>query len=297
MSKYAEKISDNSVWVTATPTTVTDALPFYAIEAGHFIAQRDYSVSREFHDSRLLLYTISGAGVINTQGSEIVLAADNAVIIDCRKPHSYHSKTDEWEFMWLHTGGAAAHAMADILYPGGAARAVSADAPQRFIHDFKELTELITGADVISGVEASARIHSLYNRLIRSALENENAARSRAAEIDAALEFIHGNYSKNITIDDMLNSIHMSKYHFIRTFRRVMGATPYSYLTVCRINEAKRLLRATSKSIGDIAAECGFTDTSNFIAHFKKRTGVNPTRYRRESGVILNSPAPKKDGV
>ena len=46
MSKYEEKITDNSLWYTATPTPLTLTLPFYITEAGHFRAEADYKVER-----------------------------------------------------------------------------------------------------------------------------------------------------------------------------------------------------------------------------------------------------------
>ena len=55
MSKYEEKITDNSLWYTATPTPLTLTLPFYITEAGHFRAEADYKVERDEHDSYLLL--------------------------------------------------------------------------------------------------------------------------------------------------------------------------------------------------------------------------------------------------
>lgn len=283
MSKYAEKIHDNSVWVTATPTPVTSALPFYAVEAGHFFAMSDYTVSREFHDSYLLLYCISGSGTVKTENAEIALSAEAAAVIDCRGPHSYYSTSENWEFLWLHFNGSAAAAMTNILYPAEP-RAVIIEQPQSFAGRFMRLMEQIKLTDVISGIEASTNIQRLYNELIRSALENEKACRKKeyTAEIEAAIEFIHENYSDNITVDDMLEKIHLSKYHFIRIFRRVMGTTPYSYLTTYRINTAKHLLRTTDMTVAEIAAGCGFMDTSNFIIHFKKHTGVKPVQYRRD---------------
>ena len=35
MSKYEEKITDNSLWYTSTPTPLTLTFPFYITEAGH----------------------------------------------------------------------------------------------------------------------------------------------------------------------------------------------------------------------------------------------------------------------
>ncbi len=64
MSKYEEKITDNSLWYTATPTPLTLTLPFYISEAGHFRAEADYKVERDelfgvtSIDFSFLLFTI-----------------------------------------------------------------------------------------------------------------------------------------------------------------------------------------------------------------------------------------------
>lgn len=103
-----------------------------------------------------------------------------------------------------------------------------------------------------------------------------------ADDILTVIKFIESNYSKPITVDDMIKNIHVSKYHFIRRFRRAMGITPYSYLTNYRINMSKMLLRSTDQTVAKIAESCGFPDTSNFIEHFKKHTGEKPLQYRRD---------------
>lgn len=81
---------------------------------------------------------------------------------------------------------------------------------------------------------------------------------------------------------DMIQDIHISKYHFIRIFSRVMGATPYSYLMNYRINMSKKFLHATDMPVSEIAEKCGFLDTSNFITQFKKHTGQRPLQYRKD---------------
>lgn len=91
---------------------------------------------------------------------------------------------------------------------------------------------------------------------------------------------IHIRYSEPILIDDMMKDIPLSKYYFIRIFKRIMGVTPYNYLIHYRINISKILLRSTDMSVGEIAEKCGFLDTSNFITQFKKYTGQRPLQYK-----------------
>ena len=283
MSKYNENIYDSSLWITATPTPAAERLPFYAAESGHFIAYTGYSVSRESHESFLLIYTVKGRGRLRYDGNETEVTPSRAIVIDCRKPHMYEITSDEWEFYWIHFNGIGAAPM-DSIYASYGLRAAEIGDTATFERLIKRIMNCMRVNDVISSMQISADIHRLFLVINRAAAEASYAEHHReyTAEIDIVTDFIKDNYSENITINDMLDRVHMSRYHFIRVFKRIMGTTPYSYLTSYRINMSKRMLRLTDKSIAEIAEDCGFLDTSNFITHFKKHVGVKPMKYRKD---------------
>lgn len=281
--KYEENIDDNSLWITATPSSAAQTLPFYIMEAGHFMARQDYTVKRECHNSFLLLYTIKGEGTFVSGDTTILLSPGKCTAVDCHHPHSYYSNTQTWEFIWMHFGGSGAPAMLRILYPD-TAQPITLPESAAFASQLTSLMLLTRQNDISSCVEASARMHTLLQHLLQAQLQTERAHQkdARSRDIASAVAFIQEHFPQPITIDDMIRDIPISKYHFIRLFRREMGVTPYSYLTNYRINHAKILLRSTQKTIADIAEACGFLDTSNFITQFKKNTGVRPTHYRKD---------------
>lgn len=283
MAKYNENIYDSSVWITATPTPAAAELPFYAPEAGHFTAYTGYAVTREFHESFLLLYTVRGSGILRAEGGETELKPGCGIVIDCRSPHSYKAVTDEWEFYWVHFNGAGAAPIHSTTAAYGI-RAAEVGDTATFERLIRRIMDCMRINDVMSSIQVSSDLHRLYLVLCRSAAEAADAENRReySAMIDTVTDYIKDNYSENITIDDMLERVHLSKYHFIRIFRRVMGTTPYSYLTSYRINTAKRMLRLTDKPVAEIALDCGYPDTSNFITHFKKHVGMKPVQYRRD---------------
>lgn len=280
MGKFDEKIYDKSTWITVTPTQAALTLPFYVTEIGHFYAEADYAVQRESHDSFLLLYTISGCGVIQCSGTTFKLIGNHAAIIDCHSPHRYFSDNADWEFIWLHIKGNAVLSFYSLLYPNGTC-AVSD--PGMLTELAAEITANIRKSDTASCVEVSAAVHEIFSVLIKSSLESEREkTKGRYYEsVKLAADFMRNHYSEPLSIDDIIKNISMSKYHFIRTFKRIMGTTPYNYLTNHRINSAKILLRTTDMPISEIAERCGFLDTSNFIAQFKKNTQQKPLQYRR----------------
>lgn len=284
MKKYKENISDDSLWITATPTPLAKTLPFFISEAGHFIADNNYGIQRDMHDSFLLLYTIKGEGTVRTGNTFLSLPENSVVIIDCHIPHEYHSASDKWEFLWIHFDGSSAQPLLNITYPNHAIHAVSMKNTEDFEHKLNHLIHESRQNDIAAYIHLSSHMHSVFNTVCLAALESDtaNIKYHSADDVQAVIKYIEQNYSHPITIDDMTSDIHVSKYHFIRRFRRAMGITPYSYLTNYRINMSKIFLRSTDKTVSEIAEACGFLDTSNFITHFKKHTGQKPLQYRRD---------------
>ncbi|MBD8892645.1 helix-turn-helix transcriptional regulator [Roseibium litorale] len=72
----------------------------------------------------------------------------------------------------------------------------------------------------------------------------------------------------------------MSRYHFVRTFRNLMGMPPYQYILRTRLNRAAVRLRTSNDSISSIALEAGFNDLSTFNRRFRKLMGVAPGIFR-----------------
>ena len=282
MGKYNERISDNSIWLTATPTQAAVTLPFYITEAGHFYAESDYEVHRDAHDSYLLIYTQNGSGTVTSGTASFELPIGCAAVIDCHQSHSYFSNGGEWEFLWTHIKGSSVNTFFDMLYPSGVF-AVNITNPEKLTEIMHELMYKIRENDILNTVNLSAEMHGLFNILIADSLKNEQEkSRGRYFEyVEHVIRLIHQNYSQSLTIDDIIDGIPISKYHFIRVFRRIMGITPYNYLTNYRINSAKILLRTTDLSVSEIAEKCGFSDTSNFIVQFKKNSNQKPLQYRK----------------
>ena len=57
--------------------------------------------------------------------------------------------------------------------------------------------------------------------------------------------------------------------------------TVNGYLTALRIEKAKELLKATDKSVAEVARLVGFNDYNYFIRVFKKTVGTTPLSYKK----------------
>lgn len=95
------------------------------------------------------------------------------------------------------------------------------------------------------------------------------------------LEYIHTNYKRRLTVEDMARQVCLSPFHFSRFFKSISGKTPVEYLNEYRIDQASHLLICSSDKIMDVAFECGFLNFSYFIKLFRKYKGCTPSDYRK----------------
>lgn len=101
--------------------------------------------------------------------------------------------------------------------------------------------------------------------------------------IKQAIGFIHSESNREISLDELADFVCLSKYYFAREFHTVTGYTFTAYLNFIRCKRAKQLLLETQKSVGEISAECGFSDQSYFTKVFKKYYGESPTEIRSKN--------------
>jgi len=96
-----------------------------------------------------------------------------------------------------------------------------------------------------------------------------------------AVRFMHAEYSRGATLNEISQQVKLSPFHFHRRFTELLGMTPKQYMLACQIHQAKTDLLAGEKGLPTIAKECGFAHQSHFTSRFKQATGLTPTRWRR----------------
>lgn len=107
------------------------------------------------------------------------------------------------------------------------------------------------------------------------------AESSRNEIIRPALEYIADNYSENITIGQLAETVHLSKSYFMGRFRQAAGVSAVEYITQYRIRAACSALLKSSKTVSEISFECGFRNLSNFNRQFRRLMGCTPNEYRK----------------
>ncbi len=107
------------------------------------------------------------------------------------------------------------------------------------------------------------------------------AETGKSEMIRAALEYIAENYGENITIEQLAETVHLSKSYFMSRFRETAGVSAVEYINQFRIRAACSALLESARTISEISFECGFRNLSNFNRQFRRLTGCTPNEYRK----------------
>lgn len=113
-----------------------------------------------------------------------------------------------------------------------------------------------------------------------SQVHPERTENTYLINLGRALAFIENNYTEQLKIETIADNAHMSTRHLFRNFKKVIGSTPNDYICTLRLQKASQLLHDRSKTITDIAYDCGFSDSNYFSRVFKKYFGATPREYR-----------------
>ncbi len=95
-------------------------------------------------------------------------------------------------------------------------------------------------------------------------------------------DYVHANLAEPFSLTAAARAANLSRYHFLRAFRQIVGVTPHRYVQALRLRRATVLLERSTLSISEIAMEVGYSSVAAFSAFFTKHQAVSPTKWRRQ---------------
>ena len=148
--------------------------------------------------------------------------------------------------------------------------------------------ELISeySSDETGNVCRCAKIRSAALRIMIELCENHIADRMESTSekmnldrVKKALDYIHSNFSEQVTLDELSRYVGVSRYYLSRSFREATGSSPIEYINTVRCKEARQLIERGSP-VSEAARICGFDNMSYFTRTFKKNMGILPSKIR-----------------
>ena len=112
---------------------------------------------------------------------------------------------------------------------------------------------------------------------------DKNQANDYINRINKVLDYIDGNLSSDMTLEELSRVAGFSEYHFHRIFSAMTGETLFSFIWRLRLERSAGLLCSCDKTVTLIAHSLGFSSSALFCRKFKSHFGVSPTKYRNSN--------------
>lgn len=101
-------------------------------------------------------------------------------------------------------------------------------------------------------------------------------------EIRKAILYIEKNLTNRVSLRRIAEHIHLSESYFSKIFKEDMGLSVVQYITLLRIQEAKKLLVYSQLSVNQISKTLGYSRLNYFSRIFKTMTNETPHEYRKK---------------
>ena len=95
--------------------------------------------------------------------------------------------------------------------------------------------------------------------------------------------YVAEHFMDDIHLTTLAERFHYSPSYLSRLYKKVTGDSLTSVINNERMIHAKSLLEHTALPVGEVARQSGFYSTKYFLQLFKKKTGLTPSQYRKNT--------------
>lgn len=250
------------------------------LEAYHYQGIKQ-SFPNHFHEHYLIVYIEDGIHCLTVKDQEYLVKKGDIAILHPRENHAC-AKVDDQELNYW--GLNITEEIMEELYKDITGRNGLPGFTKTVIQDeelnayLRPLNQSIVEA--CGGFEKEELLYFFLELLFQRYSDSfENHSIVCREEIERACAYIDHHYSEPISLEQLCLYIRMSKSTLLRNFTRTKGITPYRYLEMVRINQAKKLLEQGVSPL-DAALMTGFSDQSHFTNYFNLFIGISPGVYR-----------------
>ena len=241
----------------------------------------DWQKGRTLNEFQLV-YIAQGQGSFESTGNQSTIVEAGTVFL--LFPGVWHrfqpSKETGWEEFWVGFKGPYAEYLMTQTCIKPEAPLLNIGFNTEFFHIFSRLVDTVRYEDTNFQELTSCLTIQLLSLVYASSLTVDSTQNRRKQLIDRARFRIHEHEEQAIDMQELARELHVSYAWFRREFKEILGIAPGQYHLELRLNRARQLLRETTLSVGQIAAQTGFGSEFYFSRIFKNKTGIPPLQFR-----------------
>jgi len=249
------------------------------VSSGHIFAQKNRQIHRPNGRTDYLLFYVAKGSNHFLLENETVLNEGSFILFRPFEKQCHIQKDNAMsEFYYVHFN---AHENFDLFnFKSSVAYHVK---PSTKIRDLFEdiIDELQTKQPSYEKI-CVVKFLNILSLLERKCEKETNPEGHYADKISYVIQRMNKEYEKSISLDEYAQMCNMSKFHFLRVFKNIVGTTPIEYRNDIRLEHAKELLVDTDYSIDEICRRVGYTSNAYFCDVFKKRFAKAPSQFRKD---------------
>ncbi|NUU36865.1 GlxA family transcriptional regulator [Pseudomonas sp. C2B4] len=96
------------------------------------------------------------------------------------------------------------------------------------------------------------------------------------AKLQATLTLMKEHLSPTLEIDELAETLGISRRHLERLFKRSLGCSPSRHYLDLRLQQARQLLRTGEQPLSEVATACGFVSLQHFFRCYRQYFGAHP---------------------
>lgn len=144
---------------------------------------------------------------------------------------------------------------------------------------FKKDDDMLIESNLIDALSNLILTSIIYTKESKQIFEDKKIIKN-------TYEFINDSIETNFTLENLASNVNLSKYHFLRMFKKEFGLTPHAFIINERLNRANKLIQS-GLAISEASIQVGFNDQSHFSRNFKKYFGYTPSYLQKNSNIII----------
>jgi AraC-like DNA-binding protein len=256
--------------------------PNPAHPTGYFFSWHKGRVLQEYQ----INYITDGAGVLETHDGVFQLKKGSLFIL---KPGMWHRYKPDDAKGWVENyigfnGGIAVKIFNNDIF--------KASSPVRMLGEREELVDTFIKIFDLTRNEAPGFQQIAAGLIMKmagylAAFEKQKGFSGNRVEkiIGNARFAMQNNLTGELDIRQLARDNNVGYAYFRKMFKKYMGVSPLRYHLNLRIMRSRELLLTSDKSINEISDELGFTSVYYFSRLFKNKTGLSPTKFRKQNGI------------
>ncbi|MCE9663286.1 AraC family transcriptional regulator [Halomonas sp. M5N1S17] len=246
----------------------------------------DFSYDRHAHEEYAFGVTLSGRQDFFSSGQFHRSPPGNVIQFNPDQVHDGHPG-DDTTLGYVMIYVPSAQLEASFADAAGCERAAEFQGSETLLADPELRHAILDLAGLMihqqgTRIDQEHALHRMATRLVQRAGKFQPGG--RVSRPDALLlrakEYVLAHLESDLSLDEISQAAHLSKYHFLRLFRQQFDITPHQYVLSCRVNAARSALEA-GVAPTEVAFRYGFTDLSHFNRRFKRIYGKTPYQYQR----------------